>query len=157
MPSGGKSIYIAGPAVFNADMGAAYYNGVRELLRKNGVVPLIPTDSKATDAPTIRAKNMEMIRNCDAVIADLSPFRGHEPDCGTAFEVGYAIAQNKAVITFTTDQRTMRERYGARTDKDGLLVEDFGLPHNLMLCDGEPVHSSFEEAFQHFLLTHGAA
>ncbi|ESL11617.1 hypothetical protein TRSC58_00628 [Trypanosoma rangeli SC58] len=146
-----SKIYIAGPAVFNADMGAAYYERVRKLLRVHGVTPLIPVDNEATGAAEIRAKNMEMIRQCDAVIADLSPFRSHEPDCGTAFEVGYAAALGKTVLVFTSDRRSMREKYGGACDAAGMTVEDFGLPFNLMLCDGTEVFGSFDDAFCHFV------
>ncbi|AAZ11251.1 hypothetical protein, conserved [Trypanosoma brucei gambiense DAL972] len=146
-----RKIYIAGPAVFNPDMGASYYNKVRELLKKENVMPLIPTDNEATGALDIRQKNIQMIKDCDAVIADLSPFRGHEPDCGTAFEVGYAAALNKMVLTFTSDRRNMREKYGSEVDKDNLRVEGFGLPFNLMLYDGVEVFDSFESAFKYFL------
>ncbi|RNF01603.1 nucleoside 2-deoxyribosyltransferase [Trypanosoma conorhini] len=146
-----RKVYVAGPAVFNADMGAAYYDRVRGLLQTHGVTPLIPVDNVATGAAEIRAQNMEMIRQCDAVIADLSPFRSHEPDCGTAFEVGYAAALGKTVLAFTSDRRSMREKYGGACDAAGRTVEDFGLPFNLMLCDGTEVFDSFEAAFQHFV------
>lgn len=148
-----KSIYIAGPAVFNPDFGNAYYDKVRDIMKPHGVVPLIPIDNKLEN-PTgflIRQKNVEMIQKCDAIIADLSPFRSLEPDCGTAFEVGYAAALGKKILTFTTDKRTMVEKYNGKEDKDGLHVEDFGLPFNLMLADNTPAFSSFKEAFEYFL------
>ncbi|KAF5222732.1 hypothetical protein ECC02_004309 [Trypanosoma cruzi] len=144
-------VYIAGPAVFNEDMGGTYYDRVRTALGMHGVVPLIPVDNMVSGAGEIRAKNLEMIRHCDAVIADLSPFRSHEPDCGTAFEVGYAAALGKTVLTFTSDRRSMREKYGGAFDASGRTVEDFGLPFNLMLCDGTEVFDSFDAAFHHFL------
>ncbi|CCD12080.1 unnamed protein product [Trypanosoma congolense IL3000] len=146
-----KKIYIAGPAVFNPDMGAAYYDRVRRLLQEENVVALIPVDNPSTSALEIRKNNIEMIQQCDAVIADLSPFRGHEPDCGTSFEVGYAAALNKLVLTFTSDRRPMQEKYGGKVDKDNLMVEGFGLPFNLMLYDGVEVFHSFEAAFAYFL------
>ena len=122
-----KKIYIAGPAVFHRDHGEAFYNKVRTLLRGNGVVPLVPVDNVATGALNIRNKNIDMIKECDAIIADLSPFRSLEPDCGTAFEVGY-----------------------------GAALGNFDLPFNLMLADGTPVFGSFEAAFEHFLQHHAA-
>lgn len=151
-----KKIYIAGPAVFNPDSGASYYNHVRSLLKEKGVVPLIPVDNEAKGAFNIRQKNIDMIEACDAIIADLSPFRSKEPDCGTAFEVGYAAALGKILITFSTDTRTMVERYGAET-VDGTKVEDFGLPFNLMLHDGTPVFDSFDAAFAYLVDKHLAA
>ncbi|KAG5504499.1 hypothetical protein JKF63_04951 [Porcisia hertigi] len=148
-----KSIYIAGPAVFHPDHGEAYYNKVRALLKEKGVRPLIPIDNVATEALDIRNKNIDMIKACDAIIADLSPFRSKEPDCGTAFEVGYAAALGKVLITFSTDTRPMVEKYGGEM-AEGLSVENFGLPFNLMLHDGTPVFNSFEAAFTHFVDHH---
>lgn len=147
------SIYIAGPAVFNPDFGKSYFDKVRALLAKHDVTPLIPVDNEF-DNPTgllIRNKNIEMIEKCDAIIADLSPFRSLEPDCGTAFEVGYAAAKGKILLPFTTDTRSMTEKYGGHKDKEGKTVEDFGLPFNLMLADETPVFGSFEESFNEFL------
>ena len=41
----------------------------------------------------IYVSNVDLIRNCDAVLANMTPFRGDiEPDSGTVFEVGMAIA-----------------------------------------------------------------
>lgn len=149
-----KKIYIAGPEVFLPDRGEAYYTHVRELTKKHGVVPLIPIDNVVTGALNIRNKNIDMIKDCDAIIADLSPFRSKEPDCGTAFEVGYAAALGKVLLTFTSDTRPMVEKYGTKTDSEGQSVEDFGLPFNLMLADGEKVFASFDEAFEHFVKCH---
>lgn len=150
-----KKIYIAGPAVFHPDHGEAHFNKVRTLLRANGVVPLVPIDNVVTGALNIRKKNIDMIEACDAIIADLSPFRSLEPDCGTAFEVGYAAALGKVLLTYSTDTRTMVDRYGG-TEAQGLHVEDFDLPFNLMLTDGTPVFDSFEAAFDYFLKHHAS-
>ncbi|CAJ1025370.1 Nucleoside 2-deoxyribosyltransferase, putative [Leishmania lindenbergi] len=144
-----KKIYIAGPAVFHLDHGDAYYTKVRALLKEKGVVPLIPVDNTVSGALNIRNSNLEMIQACDAVIADLSPFRTKEPDCGTAFELGYAAALGKVLLTFSTDTRSMVEKYGGQM-AEGLSVEDFGLPFNLMLHNGTDVFDSFEAAFGHF-------
>ncbi|CCW65044.1 unnamed protein product [Phytomonas sp. EM1] len=148
-----KKIYIAGPAVFFPDQGASYYNKVSDLLKAKQVIPLIPIDNKVVGALNIRNANIDMIKECDAIIADLSPFRSYEPDCGTAFEVGYAAALGKQLIVFTSDLRSMPEKYGSTKDSDGLTVEDFSLPFNLMLSDGNPIFGSFEEAFDHFCKT----
>lgn len=152
------SIYIAGPAVFQPDFGKSYYDKVRALLKPHNVVPLIPIDNDVDvkNALNIRNKNIEMIQKCDCIIADLSPFRSLEPDAGTAFEVGYAAALGKILLPFTTDTRSMVEKYNGKTCKEGLTVEDFKLPFNLMLSDGTKVFGSFEEAFQYFLQHHNS-
>jgi len=75
------------------------------------------------------------------VMANLNDFRGQEPDSGTCFEVGYAAARRIPVWAYTSDGRPMVDQCGhsvdadgATLDKNGMLVEDFGLPRNLMLA-----------------------
>lgn len=96
--------------------------------------------------PGIYHANIELIRAADAVLANLNPFRGCEPDSGTCVEVGFALALGKPVIGYlgnaeTTTARVERVsgtalawRDGRPLDQDGLYVEDFGLPLNLMLA-----------------------
>jgi hypothetical protein len=76
------------------------------------------------------------------VLANLNPFRGAEPDSGTCVEIGYALALGKPVIGYAADLRPLRERLhasgpgadGRYRDGAGMVVEDFGLPLNLMLA-----------------------
>jgi nucleoside 2-deoxyribosyltransferase len=68
------------------------------------------------------------------VLANLNNFRGAEPDSGTAFEVGFAVALGKPVVGYLDDGRTLREQLGGVRDAEGFSVEDFGLPRNLMLA-----------------------
>ncbi|HAC26343.1 MAG TPA: nucleoside 2-deoxyribosyltransferase, partial [Marinobacter hydrocarbonoclasticus] len=76
----------------------------------------------------------ELMDSCDAVIANLTPFRGISADPGTVFEVGYIIGQGKAAFGFTMDRRHYRERAGA-ADRDelGHSIEDFEMSDNLMI------------------------
>lgn len=149
-----KKIYIAGPAIFQPDFGASYYDAARALLKEKNVIPLVPIDNHADGSLNIRNKNIELIQQCDAIIADLSPFRSLEPDCGTAFEVGYAAAMGKVLLPFTTDTRSMVAKYGSERDASGLTVENFDLPFNLMLTDGTPIFDSFGAAFNYFVEHH---
>ncbi|KAG0771625.1 hypothetical protein G6F22_016323 [Rhizopus arrhizus] len=52
-------------------------------------------------AQWIYRENVALIRRADMVMANLNAFRGAEPDSGTAFEVGYAIACGKPVWGYT--------------------------------------------------------
>lgn len=150
-----KKIYIAGPEVFFPDLGKVYYDHVRAVLEDKGVVPLIPLDNEVSGALKIRNANIDMIKASDAIIADLSPFRGKEPDCGTTFELGYAAALGKVLLPFTADPRPLFDKYGGTKDNEGNAVEDFQLPYNLMLSDGvTPVFTSFDDAFNHFIEHH---
>lgn len=137
-------IYVAGPDVFRhnaAELAAA----ARMLLESRGHAPLLPADNEETTAEGIFRANLSLINECDAVIANLNPFRGDEPDSGTSFEVGCAVALGKKVVAYVSDGRPMadrlRDKYGLTSagenarvlDQNGDTVENFGLPLNLML------------------------
>ncbi|CCW67840.1 unnamed protein product [Phytomonas sp. Hart1] len=148
-----KKIYISGPEGFRSDCGATYYNKGGEFLTPKQVIPMNWLDNKVSRALNIRNADIALLEESDAIIADLSPFRSHEPDCGTAFEVGYAAARGKQILVYTSDLRSMTDKYGGMKDADGLTVEDFSLPFNLMLYDGTPIFGSFEEAIEYFCKT----
>jgi len=129
-------LYLAGPDVFRPDA-LQWAEHVRALCRREGHEALIPLDDRKTEAVGIYRKNLRMIGEADAVLANLNPFRGAEPDSGTCVEIGYALALGKPVIAYADDVRPMRERLGANTDcrdAEGWAVEDFGLALNLMLA-----------------------
>lgn len=133
-------IYFAGPDVFRPDA-AAHAALLRRLAAARGHVALTPLDNAPGANPVgIYAANFAMIREADAVIANLQAFRGCEPDSGTCFEAGAAVALGKRVVGYIPDNETLRERVlrlcggpGER-DANGMLAEDFGLPLNLMLA-----------------------
>lgn len=140
-------IYLAGPDVFRPDV-ADWADSARALCRQYGFDPLLPVDHPESTAEGIFHANIALIRRAQVVVANLSPFRGAEPDSGTVFEVGYAHALGKKVVGYVADRRTVAERVresegGAtlqRNEQEGLVdqngwsVEDFGLPCNLMLA-----------------------
>lgn len=72
---------------------------------------------------------MTQLDEADAVIANLTPFRGPSADVGTAWELGYAAGRGLPVFAYTG----ALDHYGARVRVDGLLIEDFDLADNLML------------------------
>ena len=138
-------LYLAGPDVFRPD--ALHWAEVaRQACRKAGHEALIPLDGIETTAAGIYQANIGQIRAADVVLANLNPFRGCEPDSGTCVEVGFALALGKPVIGYlaqpvTTVERVerwqgeaLRRQDGRPVDRDGLCVEDFGLPLNLMLA-----------------------
>jgi nucleoside 2-deoxyribosyltransferase len=165
------SIYLAGPDVFRADAPACYERMARTCARL-GLVGLRPSDGgSALGAPCTGASlaqriyegNIALIRRCDAVVANLAPFRGHvEPDSGTVFEVGVAIALGKPVAAYLPQpalsyaERVARH-YPTHTDASGTLwddahglwVEGFGEPLNLMLSRSTRLFGSFEAAVEH--------
>jgi nucleoside 2-deoxyribosyltransferase len=164
------SIYLAGPDVFRPDAPACYERMERACAAL-GLVGLRPSDGGPAPgasctpgelAQRIYDGNLALIRRCDAVVANLAPFRGHvEPDSGTVFEIGVAIALGKPVAaylpqpTLTYAERVARH-FPTRTDASGTLwddahglwVEGFGEPLNLMLSRSTRLFGSFEAAVE---------
>lgn len=137
-------LYLAGPDVFRTDA-LEWAAAARALCRLCGHEALVPLDGEAQDAAGIYAANVEMIRAADAVLANLAEFRGAEPDSGTAFEVGFAVALGKPVIGYLPADEALADRIARHCgpltrdeigliDGSGLRVEQFGLPLNLMLA-----------------------
>lgn len=138
-------IYIAGPDVFRPDA-AAWAAAMHTACSARGHEALVPLDGSARTAAGIFASNVAMIRAADALIANLNAFRGNEPDSGTCFELGVAVALGKRCVGYVAEPGLLHERVarwqGAAlqpdpqgwTDRDGQRVENFGLPLNLMLA-----------------------
>ena len=92
-------IYLAGPDVFLPDA-AAVFDAKRKLCIDYGFVGVAPVDSetdlsllpKRAAAMQISADNEDLIRSCNLLIANLTPFRGPSADVGTAYEIGFARA-----------------------------------------------------------------
>lgn len=134
------TIYLAGPDVFRPDA-LTHGQALKALCAEFGHRGLYPLDHTvpeglkgAAAARWICQANCALIRQADVVLANLHDFRGHEPDSGTAFEVGYAAALGKPVWAYLADTRPLRLQLGGAQDAQGWTVEDFGLPRNLMLA-----------------------
>ena len=143
-------IYLAGPDVFRPDA-VAHGQALKALCAEQGCEGLFPLDnaipaelsSPHEQAAWIYRANLALIDAADAVLANLDFFRGAEPDSGTCFEVGYAVARGKPVVGYVPEQGSLAERIRARhpewvgpelLDRDGWMLEEFGLPLNLMLA-----------------------
>ena len=140
-------LYLAGPDVFLPD---ALEIGRRkiDICRRHGVDGLYPLDN-TVDLTAIGASlaifrgNEAMMEAADAIIANLTPFRGAGADPGTAYELGYMAGRGKLCLGYSNDPATYAERVrlftevtshdGRLVDADGLTVEDFGLNDNLMM------------------------
>lgn len=134
------TVYLAGFDVFRPDA-LAQGERLKALCAEQGWVGLYPLDNAlpaglmgAAAARWIYEANLGLIRQADAVLANLNNFRGAEPDSGTAFEVGFATALGKPVVGYLDDGRPLRAQLGGATDDAGCTVEDFDLPRNLMLA-----------------------
>lgn len=144
-------IYFAGPDVFRQDA-VSFFQDVRAHAARHDLECLIPIDAEIEEAmsasETVAAKifqsNCDMIRTADLVLANMAPFRGVEPDSGTLFEIGMAYALEKPVILYDVDANlTLLDRvcqagqfayfdHGHPVDVHGVMIENFGLPFNLM-------------------------
>ena len=149
-------IYLAGFDVFRPD---AIEHGryLKALCAAHGMQGLYPFDNEVTPGLTpeatarlICSTNIEMIQRCTAVLANLNVFRGLEPDSGTAFEVGMAVGLGKPVWAYfdpVDSLRALVAHDAQGVDAQGFLVEDFGLPRNLMLaCTWAGASETAEEA-----------
>jgi len=136
-------IYLAGFDVFRPDA-VEHGRYLKALCGVHGLEGLYPFDNEVTlgltpkeTAALICNANIAMIRQCDAVLANLNGFRGPEPDSGTAFEVGMAVALGKPVWAYFDEVGTLRQQIDHDIrgfDAQGFEVEDFQLPKNLMLA-----------------------
>lgn len=139
-----RHIYLAGPEVFfSAEEHRAIVNAKKRILEAEGLIGVDPLDTELAfpdglagpeRGRRIYQANRELMDRCDAVIANLTPFRGISADPGTVFEVGYMTGQGKPAFGFTLDPRRYRERAGGTEhDAQGHLIEDFDLIDNLMI------------------------
>ncbi|TGP40298.1 nucleoside 2-deoxyribosyltransferase [bacterium M00.F.Ca.ET.228.01.1.1] len=140
-------IYLAGFDVFRVDA-LDYGRSLQRMCADAGFEGLYPRDALAPAALSAREKavwiyrsNLAAIRRADIVMANVADFRGAgEPDSGTAFEIGFAAALGKPIWAYREDVTELRERVPCSATvlgdvcERGYLVEDFGLPVNLMLA-----------------------
>ena len=159
MPSTGKPlVYLAGFDVFRADA-IEHGRALKALCDQHGLEGLYPFDNDVPQgltpeeaAAVICKANIAMIKRCDGVLANLNAFRGAEPDSGTAFEVGMAVALGKPVWAYFEANGSLRDQIehdAAGFDAQGFQVEDFGLPRNLMLaCTWAGSSDTAEEAIE---------
>lgn len=145
-------IYLAGFDVFYPD---AIRRGLemKRMCWQYGFKGLFPLDNEITAKITgtalarlIFEGNINMIKTADIIVANLAPFRGPEPDPGTSFECGCAYMLGKPIYGYVPEGGTaidrVRRHYGLATiidnegrtlDKNGMVIENFDLPLNLML------------------------
>lgn len=151
-------VYLAGFDVFRQDA-IEHGQRLKALCSTHGLEGLYPFDNEVASnlspqetADVICSMNIAMIRGCDAVLANLNVFRGLEPDSGTAFEVGMAVALNKPVWVYFDPVDSLRDLVPHDLngcDRQGYVVEDFGLPRNLMLaCTWAGASSNVELAVE---------
>jgi nucleoside 2-deoxyribosyltransferase len=148
-PPAPARIYLAGPEVFFpnaveqgetkkrlcADYG---FEGVYPLDNEiDGSLPLVER------ARRISHGNEQLMRSCDLLIANCTPFRGVSMDVGTAFEIGFMRALGRPVLGYSNVPGDYAGRVreamlgaGAAWDAETSAadIEDFGHAENLMIA-----------------------
>jgi nucleoside 2-deoxyribosyltransferase len=150
-----KSVYLAGPDVFLPDAVEIGRSKV-ELCSRYGLTGLYPLDNVvdlgADDASLqIFRGNEAMMDRADAVIANLTPFRGPGADAGTVYELGHMAGRGRLCLGYSNDPALYAEKVarfdrvtaspdGRLFDMQGLTVENFGLADNLMMVHALDLH-----------------
>ena len=144
-------IYLAGPEVFfpNAQEQGAEK---KRLCAEHGFEGVYPLDNVISGAEHLAPKelarrislgNERLMRSCDLLIANCTPFRGVSMDVGTAFEIGFMRALGRPVLGYSntpadyaTRARATAERTAGIWDAESTIaqIEDFGLAENLMIA-----------------------
>jgi len=146
-------VYLAGPEVFLHDPHAAA-DAKRALCAAHGFEGVFPLDgdldlaglAPREQAMKISAANEALIRGCQLVVANMTPFRGPSADVGTAYEMGFARGLGLPVFAYSNVVAPFAERVsaaipggakrradGALADEHSMSIEPFGLRDNLML------------------------
>lgn len=148
------SVYLSGPERWSSDA-ADLKAEERRLCAAAGItavfaddVPLVEQDGSEAMARELYAGALAALRKADAVIVNLTPWRGPSAHPAMAFEAGFASALGKPVFAFINladeEDADYRERVetivgavldeeGVWRDGEGMEIEDFGLPETVML------------------------
>ncbi len=146
-------VYLAGPEVFLRNF-IEIGEQKKALCKKYGLEGVFPIDTEINvkgKSPReiglcISSINEGLIRSCDIVIANTTPFRGPSADVGTVFEIGFAHALKKLVFAYTNVTTIFTERTiealsnqvnrgedGKLRDRYDMFIEENGLTDNLMI------------------------
>ncbi len=145
-----ERIYLAGPDVFYPDA-IDRANKLKALCARHGLIGVFPLDANLDlqgllpleRGTKIYWANRTLIDTCDAVLANMAPFRGPSMDVGTAYEMGVAAGQEKPVVGYTSSMSL----YESRVVPDGLLIEKFDMVDNLMAhCGAREIFLTAEQA-----------
>lgn len=144
-------IYLAGPEVFLPEFGRPVFEAKKAACAEFGFTGISPMDGQLAleglapfeQGVAIYRANIAHMHAADAVIANMTPFRGVSMDAGTAFEMGYMAARGKPVlgyshVTTAFDERSARYYEHGRPDileaySAGTSVERFDMADNLMM------------------------
>lgn len=105
-------------------------------------------DSSEMEARELYTARMARLRQADAGVVNLTPWRGPAADTGAAFEAGVLAGLGRPLFAYLNvpDESqaeyvdrveafvgAQRDEGGVWRDGDGCVVEDYGLPETVML------------------------
>jgi nucleoside 2-deoxyribosyltransferase len=145
-------VYLAGPEVFLTNA-KEVGEQKKALCCKYGFEGVYPLDGEVDPAGKtarelglcISQVNEQLIRSCQILIANITPFRGISADVGTVFEMGFAHGLGLKVYAYTNialpfTERTVnalkqvhRSEDGKLRDSLGMFIEEVELTDNLMI------------------------
>lgn len=144
-------IYLAGPEVFFLNA-VAQGEAKKRLCAEYGFEGVFPLDNVIAGAEHLAPReiarrishaNEGLMRSCDLLVANCTPFRSVSMDVGTAFEIGFMQALGKPVLGYsnTPADYAARVREAARVaraawdaESSAADIENFGLAENLMIA-----------------------
>jgi nucleoside 2-deoxyribosyltransferase len=144
-------VYLAGPEVFFAN---ALEQGAekKRLAAEHGFEGVYPLDNVIDGAEHLSPQelarrishgNERLMRSCDLLIANCTPFRSVSMDVGTAFEIGFMQALGRPVLGYSNTAADYASRVRSAAELASMLwdhesnaaaIEDFGLAENLMIA-----------------------
>ena len=146
-----KRLYLAGPDVFLGHA-PAIARAKLALCAEHGFEGIFPFDVEASPSASgsfqegvaIYRANLALMRSADAIVANLTPFRGPGADAGTAFELGFFAALERPIYGYSSAGEDFATRMRALVGGDaGAVVEDFGHQDNLMLGGAVASHGEW--------------
>lgn len=149
-----RSLYLAGPDLFHPQ-GLELAIRMQATCEAAGFSAITPhtdmtVEMEASEALAreIYAERVARIRRADALVVNLTPFRGPHCDPAAAFEAGFMAGLGKPVFAYLNvsseeDAELLgrvealsgaeRDEEGVWRDDSGFAIEDYGLPESLML------------------------
>lgn len=160
-------IYLAGPDVFRQNA-IEHFNNLKEICSKQGFEGIAPLDNtvevNSEDECTpihsnlIFTANVDMIKECDIIVANIEPFRGAGVDDGTAWEIAYGFALGKKVWGYSDYSNLSLKAitnvmFDMNRQEHYPIVENFGNTANLMIVEsikksGGNIFKTFEECIE---------
>lgn len=149
-----RSLWLAGPEVWLPDFEAQAARR-RALCLDAGFTGLTPVpippgleEGSELEARQLYAARMAQLRQADAGVVNLTPWRGPSADVGAAFEAGVLAGLGRPIFAYlnVADESqaeyvdrvgafvgAQRDEAGVWRDGEGCVIEDYGLPETVML------------------------